>query len=145
MEIPFILTIVFTFLSPFVNAYITRVTWSSETKNLVAIAVSALIAVGYLLMTGGIADWSQLGVVIPAVYGLQQAIYQFILKVPATKFEAATRTGAVIVSPAETPGKVNITSDATIKDGTNADQEVSPPVQITPAPTEITSDTPAKG
>lgn len=144
MEIPFIITIVITFFSPFVNAYINKVTWSPETKNLVAIAVSALIAVGYLLMTGGIADWSQLGVVIPAVYGLQQVVYNFILKVPATQFEAATRTGSVIVSPAATPGKVDITTAETIKEDHDP-VEVDPPVQITPAPAEITTDTPLKG
>lgn len=144
ITVPFVITVLITFFSPFANAFIQRVNWSPETKHLVALGVSALIAIGYLLMTGGIGDWSQLGVVIPAVYGLQQAVFAFILKVPATKFEAATTKGAVIVSPATDPGTVNITTEDSIKSGAEPITAV-PPVQIEPTITEVTSTTPAKG
>jgi hypothetical protein len=150
MELALPLTLVLTFISPFLSAYIQKVDWSPKTKTLLALAVSLLIAVAYLAMTGGIADWSQLGVVIPAVYGLQQATYQFLLKNIATKFEAITEFGSLIITPAATPDKVNITSDATIeKTGDNI--TVDSPVQIeTPEasptpPAEIVSETPAKG
>lgn len=90
MEIPIILTLVFTFLSPFITAFLNRVQWSTETKTLMAMAVSLVIAVLYLIMTGGIADWSQLAVVGPMVFTLQQVVYKFFVKGPANELEIAT-------------------------------------------------------
>lgn len=148
MEVPLIITILITMASPYVNAYINKVTWSPEKKNLVALAVSTVIAIGYLLLTGGIADWTQLGVVIPAVYGLQQATYQFILKVPATKFEAATRTDSVILTPTD-EGPVAVTTTDSIKAGEEI--SINPPVEITPNSiledtiNEIVTENPVKG
>lgn len=144
IELPLAVTALLTILSPYITAFFNRVNWSPQTKNLVSLSVSIVISVAYLLMTGGIADWSQLGIVIPAVYGLSQLVYQFFLKVSVTKFEAATTKGAVIVSPATEPGTVNITTEESIKAGTEPVTAL-PPVEITPALTEITSDTPAKG
>ena len=89
VTIPVVLTIVITFLSPFAVAILNRVRWSSETKNLIGISVSAVIAVVYFIMTGGV-DWGNLAIAIPAVYGLQQAVYNFILKTLANRIEAAT-------------------------------------------------------
>lgn len=129
MELPIVLVIIITFFSPYVNAYIQRVTWSSETKNLVALTVSAVIALAYLIFTGGIGDWSQISIWVPAVYGLQQAAYNFILKSSASKFEAATTKGSVVVTPAETPGTVNVSTDATIVAGT-VKEEVATPLQV---------------
>jgi hypothetical protein len=144
MELPIVLTILLTVLSPYAAAVVNRVQWSSETKNLVALTLSIIIAVLYLLLTGGIADWSQLGIVIPAIYGLQQAAYNFILKNSATKLEAATTAGAVVVSPTPTPGTVNITTDKTIEDETNQ-TPVETPIQIITPPEAITNETPSKG
>lgn len=128
MEVPLIITILVTMASPYVNAYINKVTWSPEKKNLVALAVSTVIAVAYLFFTGGIADWSQLGVVIPAIYGLQTATYQFLLKVPASKFEAATRTDSVILTPIEDE-LVEVTTTESIK--ANDHIQIDAPVHIT--------------
>lgn len=141
MEIPIVLVIVITFFSPYVNAYIQKVTWSTQAKNLIAITVSAVIALGYLFFTGGIGDWSQISIWIPAVYGLQQAVYNFILRSSASKFEAATTKGAVVVSPAETTGTVNVSTDQTIEEGTQK-EEVQTPLQVisTDKPIEITQD-----
>ena len=133
--LPVALTLVLTFISPFITAYFNKVNWSPETKNLVSLLVSAVIAVVYLLLTGGIADWSQLGVVIPAVYGLSQLVYQFLLKVPATKLEAATDKGSVVITPTD-PGKAVITTDESIKQDATP-EEVSEPI--------ITTTTEAKG
>jgi len=120
--------------SPFINAAIQRVNWSPKTKTLVALAVSAIIAVVYLLTTGQIADWGQLATVVPVVYGYQQLIFQFFLKNIATKFEALTSPGSLVVSPSESsPGKVNITTDASIE-ATGSAVEVDPPVQVSTAP-----------
>lgn len=148
MELPIVITILITMASPYVNAYINKVTWSPEKKNLVALAVSTVIAIGYLFLTGGIADWTQLGVVIPAVYGLQQATYQFILKVPASKVEAATRQDSVILTPTD-QGPVAVTTTESIKAG--SDITIEPPVEITPNSiiedtlNEIITENPVKG
>ncbi|QFG12183.1 membrane protein [Arthrobacter phage Racecar] len=144
IELPLAVTALLTVLSPYITAFFNRVNWSSETKNLVSLSVSIVISVLYLLMTGGIADWSQLGIVIPAVYGLSQLVYQFLLKVSASKFEAATTKGAVIVSPVPDSGTVNITTEESIKAGTEP-VTAHPPVEIAPTPTEIVTTTPAKG
>lgn len=144
MELALPLTLVLTFFSPFISAYIQNVDWSPRTKTLLAMVLSLLIAVLYLLMTNGISDWSQIGIAIPAVYGLQQAVYNFFLKNIATKFEAITEFGSLVISPSQEVDKVNITSDATIKE-TGASISVDTPVQIVTPPAEITTDTPAKG
>ena len=144
MELALPLTLVLTFFSPFLSAYIQKVDWSPKTKTLLAMVLSLVIAVLYLFMTNGIADWSQLGIAIPAVYGLQQAVYNFFLKNIATKFEAITEFGSLIVTPAATPDKVNITSDATIKE-TGDNITVDSPVQIVTPPAELKTETPAKG
>lgn len=144
MELALPLTMLLTLISPFISAYVQNVDWSPKTKTLLAIVLSLIIAIVYLYLTNGIADWTQLGVVVPAVYGLQQAIYNFFLKNIATKFEAITNFGSLIVSPAAEPGKVDITSDQTIKE-TGDNVTVDAPVQIVQPPEVITSDTPAKG
>jgi hypothetical protein len=144
MELALPLTLVLTFLSPFLSAYIQKVDWSPKTKTLLAMALSLLIAILYLFMTNGIADWSQLAVAIPAVYGVQQGIYNFFLKNIATKFEAITEFGSLIVTPNADPEKVNITSDATIKE-TGDNITVDSPVQIVTPPDALSTETPAKG
>lgn len=144
MELALPLTMLLTLISPFISAYVQNVDWSPKTKTLLAILLSLIIAIVYLYLTNGIADWTQLGVVVPAVYGLQQAIYNFFLKNIATKFEAITNFGSLIVSPSVEPGKVDITSDQTIKE-TGDNVTVDAPVQIVQPPEVITSDTPAKG
>lgn len=144
MELAIPLTLVLTFFSPFLSAYIQKVDWSPKTKTLLAMALSLVIAVLYLFMTGGIADWTQLAVVIPAVYGVQQGVYAFFLKNIATKFEAMTEFGSLIVTPGYAADKVNITSDATIKE-TGDNITVDSPVEIVTPPAELTTETPAKG
>lgn len=149
MEIPITLGILLTFLLPFINAGIQKVTWSPTKKNLLAIATSAIFALVYLFLTGGI-DPANITLAIAATYGLQQAIYAFFVKNLATKFEAITSHGSVVVSPSTTdPGKVDITSDKTIEDSVSGSSlEVDPPVQLittepeTPAaPVEIVKET----
>lgn len=132
MEIPITLGILLTFFLPFLNAAIQKVSWTPTQKNLVAIATSAIFAIAYLFFTGGI-DLSNLPLAIAAVYGLQQAIYAFFVKNLATKFEAVTTTGSVVVSPnIDEPGKVDITTDETIENSTSGSSvKADPPVQVT--------------
>lgn len=148
MEVPIIITILVTIVSPFVTAYINKVNWSPQTKNLVALAVSFVIALGYVFFTGGIGDWSQLAIALPSIYGLSQAVYQFILKVPVSKFEAATRTGSVILTPTD-DNTVAVTTTESIKAGDTI--SVDPPVTITPSNsieqtiTQLTTENSVKG
>lgn len=135
MEIPITLGILLTFFLPFLNAAIQKVTWSPTKKNLLAIATSALFAIAYLFLTGGI-DPANIPLAIAACYGLQKAIYEFLVKNLATKFEAISSPGSVVVSASETsPGKVNITTDASIEASTDP-VDVDPPVQVVTAPEE---------
>lgn len=139
--IPVTLGLLLTAGLPFVNAWIQSVTWTPVQKNLVALATSTIFAIVYLFLTGGL-DLTNLPVAIAAIYGLSQAIYQFIVKNVATKFEAITTKGAIVVSPSDEAGKVEITTDATINDDTNGSSiQADPPVEITPDPTpESTED-----
>lgn len=134
--IPVTLGILLTFFLPFVNAGVQKVTWSPVQKNLLALATSAVFAIAYLFLTGGL-DLANLPVAIAAIYGLSQAIYAFLVKNIATKFEAITTTGSIVVAPSsEEPGKVTITTDASIEDHTNP-TPVDPPVQLVTAPEEV--------
>jgi hypothetical protein len=128
--IPVTLGILLTYFLPFINAAIQKSTWTPVQKNLLALATSAVFAIVYLFLTGGL-DLSNVPVAIAAVYGLSQAIYQFIVKNVATKFEAITTKGSVVVAPSEDePGKVNITTDASIAASTDP-IAVDPPVSLT--------------
>lgn len=134
-------TAIFLLVLPFINAWINKVTWTPKTKSLVALATSIVVAVIYVLLTGGIANLAQLWLAIPAIYGATQAIYQFLVKNIATKFEALTTKDSAVVAPAETPGTVTVATDETIKNETDT-TPVETPVQITTSetnkPVEIT-------
>jgi hypothetical protein len=145
MEIITVGTILFTLLLPFINAWINKVTWSPKTKSLVALGTSIVIAVVYVLLTGGIANLDQLWLAIPAIYGASQAVFQFLVKNIATKFEAITTKDAAVIAPADTAGTVTVTTDETIKAETDT-TPVPTPVQITtPEAVEITKDPDVKG
>lgn len=140
--IPVTLGLLLTAGLPFVNAWIQNVTWTPVQKNLVALSTSAVFAIIYLFLTGGL-DLSNVPVAIAAIYGLSQAIYQFIVKNVATKFEAITTKGAIVVSPSDVAGKVEITTDATINEGTNSSSiQADPPVQVTTDPPAVVAPAP---
>lgn len=133
--IPVTLGILLTYFLPFINAAIQKSTWTPVQKNLLALATSAVFAIAYLFLTGGL-DLSNVPVAIAAVYGLSQAIYAFFVKNIATKFEAITTHGSVVVAPsAEEPGKVNVTSDASIA-ASHDPAPVDTPVELVTAPAE---------
>jgi hypothetical protein len=121
----------FVIISPFINAGINRVNWSPKVKSLVAWGVAIAIALTYVLFTGGIANIYQLFLAAPAIYGYGQAIYIFLVKNIATKFEAITTPGSIVVSPSQTEGKVDITTDATISSNSGSPIQASPPVSVT--------------
>ena len=131
--IPETLGILLTYFLPFINAAIQKSTWTPVQKNLLALATSAVFAIVYLFLTGGL-DLSNVPVAIAAAYGLSQAIYAFFVKNIATKFEAITTHGSVVVAPsAEEPGKVNVTSDASIA-ASHDPAPVDTPVELVTAP-----------
>lgn len=127
--LPVAITAILAIFSPFINAYINKVTWSPKTKTVVAMAVSLVIAVAYLGFSGMIGDWSQLAIVAPMVYSLQQLVYNFFVKNIATKFEAVTELGSLVLTKSDEAGKVDITSDATIN-ATGDNITVDAPVQV---------------
>lgn len=145
MELILAATALFVIASPFINAAIIRVNWSPKTKSLVAWAVAIIIATAYVLITGGIANIMQLFIAAPAIYGYSQAVYQFFVKNIATKFEAITTPGSVVLTDSAEAGKIDVTSDATIKE-TGDMVTITPPVQVTPAPpVEIVTENDVKG
>jgi hypothetical protein len=78
---------------------------SSRTKNTVAMIVSLAIALAYEVITGGVSDWTNLAYAFPIVYGLQQAVYNTILKDLANTVEknigiAPKGSAAVTAAPA---------------------------------------------
>jgi NhaP-type Na+/H+ and K+/H+ antiporter len=129
MELILAATAIFVIASPFINAGINRVNWTPKQKSLVAWVVAIIIAVAYVLITGGIANIYQLFIAAPAIYGYSQAVYTFFVKNIATKFEAITSPGALVAAPSEEAGKVDITTDATIA-ATGDNVSLTAPVEI---------------
>lgn len=82
-----------TIISPLFVAVATRYSWSSKTKNAVAAIVALVIALGYLVMTGGITDWTNVVTIIPAVYGLQQLVYTQFLKEASAHVQITVNAG----------------------------------------------------
>jgi hypothetical protein len=144
MELILAATAIFVIASPFINAAINKVNWSPKTKSLVAWGVAIVIATAYVLVTAGVGNLYQLFIAAPAIYGYSQAVYQFFVKNIATKFEAITSPGAIVVAASDEAGKVDITSDATIK-ATGDNVTVDPPVQVTAAPVEIIPEADVRG
>lgn len=74
--------------SPLLTSIFTHTGMTSRTKNTVAMIVSLVIAVVYEVVTGGISDWTNVLYAFPVVYGLQQAVYNTLLRAAATNVEA---------------------------------------------------------
>lgn len=96
-------------VSPLLTSVFTHTGMTSRTKNTVAMIVSLAIAVAYEVVTGGITDWTNVLIAFPVVYGLQQAVYNTLLRAVADHVEAsvgvtvqgkhATDAGAPDVAP----------------------------------------------
>ena len=145
MELVIAATALFTILLPFINAGINRVNWTPKQKSLVAWGTSILLGTAFVFFTGGFGNLYQLFIAVPAIYGYSQAVYQFLVKNIATKFEAITTKDSAVVAPAD-PGTVNIVTDETIKAETD-NIPVPTPVQITTTTesVEITKEPEVKG
>lgn len=88
--LPSALAIVLSLLSPYIVAFYTKASMSSQTKNLVALGVSLVIAVGWTVASGGFGALV-IGSGVPALldsilpglamaYGLQQAVFNVLFK-----------------------------------------------------------------
>jgi len=111
--------------SPLLTSVFTHTGMTSRTKNTIAMVVSLVIAVAYEVLTGGISDWTNVMLAFPVVYGLQQAVYNTLLKAAATSVEAT-----VGVAPKAGAGTVQaVTTQAT--DGSEV--VVAEPIEETPA------------
>lgn len=104
-------------LVPFLAAIANKVQWSSKTKQLVVWGFSIVVALGWTIGTGGIGSFgfATFFAAAPTVYALSQAIYEFIGKGLFSKLEAATRKGAVVVTPLPSEdGVVTKTDELTV-------------------------------
>lgn len=129
MELPLIL--ILGLAAPFVVALLNRVRWSSKTKQLVTFGVSILLALVWLLMTGGVAGFGveSLVAAVPAIYALSQIVYEFFLKNVISKLEVATDPNAVIAIPdIDVANGVLVTSNETIKVSEVSDAPANVPV-----------------
>lgn len=112
--------------SPLLTSLFTHTGMTSRAKNSIAMVVSLAIAVAYEVLTGGITDWSNLLIAFPVVYGLQQAVYNTLLKALATNVEATVG----VTAKDSAPGTVEaVTTQAS--DGSEV--VVAAPVDETPA------------
>lgn len=130
------LVIILGALAPFLIALVSKVKWSSTTKQLVSWGFAIVLAVVWLILTGGLAVFSveSFLAAVPIIYALSQAVYAFFLKNVLSKIEAATDKDAVIVIPAEDPTNVIVTSNETLQvataTGVDGNVEVSAPIEI---------------
>lgn len=95
--LPAVITGVLAILSPFITALFTKSSMKSETKGLVGIAVSIVVAVVWVLLTGGfavVAGPEDLAIPIGVIFGIQQAVYNQFFKDLAKDVEANVGFGA---------------------------------------------------
>lgn len=114
--------------SPLLTSVFTHTGMTSRTKNSIAMIVSLAIAVVYEVVTGGISDWSNLLIAFPVVYGLQQAVYNTLLKAIATNVEA--NVGLTPKAPAADGVELEAVTTKAV-DGSEV--VVAVPVEETPA------------
>lgn len=88
--VPELILAAITILTPLVSAVAIQSKWDPKMKNAVAFGISLVLAVGYLLLTGGIADWTDVPAAVLAVYGLQQLVYKQFLHELSKRIEAVT-------------------------------------------------------
>lgn len=89
--LPAVVTAFLTVISPYVTALFTNFEMSSKTKNLIALGFSAVVAVVYVLLSGGFAEVTtitDLAAPLGIVYAVQQLAYNLFLKGSVKKVEA---------------------------------------------------------
>lgn len=132
-----VVTAVIVVTSPLLTSLFTHSAMSSRTKNSIAMVVSLAIAVAYEVFTGGIHDWTNLAYAFPIVYGLQQAVYNTILKDLATTVEAN-----IGLAPKGSGAAVTDAPAAPVAPAADVVTSDSPTVSAAPV---ALNETPAKG
>jgi hypothetical protein len=114
LGIPEVLLALITVVSPIFTAVAVQSKWDTKTKNAVAFGVALVIAVVYLVLTGGITDWGDITTAVLSVYGLQQLVYMQLLREISKKVEAATsvKSGEAIVVEEDKPNVTVETGEA---------------------------------
>lgn len=113
--------------SPLLTSVFTHTAMTSRTKNTVAMIVSLAIAVAYEVLTGGITDWTNIPFAFSVVYGLQQAVYNTLLRALATNVEA---NFGVTAKGSETVGPTDV---QTLRAVDGSEVVLAVPVEETPA------------
>lgn len=101
--IPTALGILLSALSPLLVSVLTRASMSPKTKSVIAVSVSAVVAIAWLGVTGGLgaltlsagapAFIQALGLAVASAYGLQQAVHVFLFKGTDLAENLLTHTG----------------------------------------------------
>lgn len=86
--VPSVFALLFALGSPYITAIFTKVTMSSETKNLIASGAALIVALAYVFFTGGFSDPANLAISLGIVYSLQQFSYNQFMKKSVTSVEA---------------------------------------------------------
>lgn len=107
-----------TILSPILAAVLNQPQWSPKVKVAIPFVVSVVLAVVYLVATGGVKDWFDLPVAIGSVYGLQQLAYALLLKGIASKVEVATSVKAGQVGVVTAQDRTLLEDVPTVEDAT---------------------------
>lgn len=97
VALPAALAAAISFFSPYLTSILTTTTMSSKAKNWIAFAVALVIGIGYVLFTGGITDFTDVGQIVQALtvsFTIQQLAYRQILVETATKVEAKYGIGS---------------------------------------------------
>lgn len=105
MEVlPVALAAILTFASPFIAAIINNPKWTYQAKSLTALALSLIIAVVYLALSGQGLNWADLATTVPLVFSIQQLTYNFLVRdITKTIEQKTTPTSTeVVVVPVET-------------------------------------------
>lgn len=79
-QLPVALVGLMTLLSPYITALFTKTSMSPKAKQVVALVVSALISVVWVLLNGGVDSWQKFFVAVPVIFGIGQALYGLLLK-----------------------------------------------------------------
>ena len=114
LAVPSALALVLTILSPMAVDALVKSKWTTRTKNIIAVAVSLAIAVGYVWATGGLAALfvggafsvvlAELGSVLAIVYGLQQAVFGLVFADTGLHNTLRERIGVVDKSETDANG-----------------------------------------
>ena len=87
ISLPTVLVTAAAIISPYLTAIFTRTGMSPKVKNIIAVVVSVVLALGYTLLKGDVTDWDTFWTAVPAIYATSQLMYVLFMKNGAKKVE----------------------------------------------------------